>query len=66
LGIVVGCTTGVLIVVGSALANAWRRVRITEAEMALKQDMLERGMSAEEIERVMKASGAGSKRERSC
>jgi hypothetical protein len=33
----------------------WRLHRRTEMEAALKQDMLNRGMSAEEIERVLKA-----------
>ena len=34
----------------------WRLHRRTELEAALKQDMLNRGMSAEEIERVLKTS----------
>jgi hypothetical protein len=38
------------------LASQWRRVRVTEAETALKQQMLDRGMPAAEIERVIKAS----------
>jgi hypothetical protein len=32
------------------------KARQAEAELALKQDMIKRGMSAEEIERVLKAS----------
>ena len=35
----------------------WRLHRRTELEIALKRDMLERGMSAEEIERVMGSHG---------
>jgi hypothetical protein len=35
------------------LTLQWRLHRRTELEIALKRDMLERGMSADEIERVM-------------
>ena len=38
------------------LSWQWRLHRRTEMELALKQDMLSRGMPAEEIERVMRAS----------
>jgi hypothetical protein len=38
------------------LSLQWRLHRRTEMEAALKQDMLKRGMSAEEIERVIHAS----------
>jgi hypothetical protein len=34
----------------------WRLHRRTEIEAALKQEMIRRGMSAEEIERVIRAS----------
>ena len=37
------------------LTKQWRCHRRTEMEIALKQDMVNRGMSAEEIERVLKA-----------
>jgi hypothetical protein len=58
LGILIGCTAGVLIVAVASLAKAWSRVRTVEAETALKQDMIARGMSADEIERVIRASGS--------
>lgn len=32
----------------------WRKVRIAEMELSLKSQMIERGMSAEEIERVLR------------
>jgi hypothetical protein len=55
--------TGIVIFVLTFLAGMivwltlqWRLHRRTELEAALKQDMLNRGMSAEEIERVMRAS----------
>jgi hypothetical protein len=60
LGIIFGCTAGVLIVGVSSLAKAWSRVRKVEAETALKQDMIARGMSADEIERVIGARGSSS------
>jgi hypothetical protein len=37
------------------LSLQWRLNRRTELEVALKQDMLNRGMLAEEIERVLRA-----------
>jgi len=43
------------------LTYQWRLHRRTEIEAALKQDMLNRGMSAEEIERVMRASLHGNR-----
>ena len=36
--------------------NQWRRLRQAEMETALKQQMLERGMSADEIAQVLSAS----------
>jgi len=42
------------------LTLQWRLHRRTEIEAALKQDMLNRGMSAEDIERVLRASLSGS------
>jgi hypothetical protein len=41
------------------LSLQWRLHRRTEMEMALKQEMVSRGMSAEEIERVLRASVGG-------
>jgi len=40
--------------VGSIMKN-WRKVRVSEHEAALKQSMIERGMSVEEIEKVLRA-----------
>jgi SOS response regulatory protein OraA/RecX len=54
---------GLTIPVVAILATQWRRVRIAEMEASLKQQMLDKGMSAAEIEQVMKANqepgGAG-------
>ena len=37
------------------IVKNWRKVRVSEHLAALKQSMVERGMSAEEIERVINA-----------
>ena len=50
--IVIGMLVGLII----ALAVQWRLHRRTEMELGLKQEMLARGMSAEEIERVIRAN----------
>lgn len=47
---------GLLTAVVAIVATQWRRVRLAEFEASLKQQMLERGLSAAEIEQVMKAS----------
>jgi hypothetical protein len=47
---------GALVGLVAILAHQWRAVRRAEMEAALKQDMLKRGLSAEEIERVLRAS----------
>jgi len=41
------------------LTVQWRWHRRTEIEASLKQDMLNRGMGADEIERVLRASMSG-------
>ncbi len=46
---------GPLIAIVAVVANQWRRVRVAEVEGALKQQMLDKGMSAAEIEQVMRA-----------
>ena len=50
---------GPMIAVVAIIASQWRRVRIAEMEGALKQQMLDKGMSAAEIEQVMKAGKKG-------
>jgi hypothetical protein len=56
--IVVGCLTGII----CKMSDNWRKVRVSEMELALKQEMLQRGMAAEEIDRVMTASSSGKRR----
>lgn len=53
---VIALVGGMLVAVVGILASVWHKTRRMELENALKQDMLNRGMSAEEIERVIKAS----------
>ena len=55
IAIACGCAVGVVGIV----AGAWQKNRKIELEIALKQEMLQRGMSAEDIERVIKASRKG-------
>ena len=43
------------------LTNYWRRTRQAELDAALKQQMLDRGMSADEIVQVLEAKSQPSK-----
>lgn len=43
----------------SIIASHWFRISKVNSDNELKRDMLERGMSAEEIERVINAGNAG-------
>jgi hypothetical protein len=49
-------TLGAAVWLVTFCAKQWRRVRQSEIEAALKHDLVERGMSVEEIERVITAS----------
>jgi hypothetical protein len=53
--IVLGLAAGTVV----WLASLWFRHRRLELEAALKQDMLNRGMSADEIERILRARMGG-------
>ena len=53
---VVAVVGGLLIAAIAIVVNNWRRVRIAEMEGALKQQMLEKGMAAGDIEQVLRAS----------
>lgn len=55
--------TGVTLI-ATTLITQWRKHRQAEMDAALKQEMLQRGMSAEEIERVL-AAGRPKKSENS-
>ena len=49
---------GALIAIFAVVSYQWGRVRVAELETSLKQQMLEKGMSADEIEQVMKTTKA--------
>jgi hypothetical protein len=51
-----GILGGTGIAVTAIVSKTWRKVRQTEDNNALKQSMLDRGMSADEIATVMKAA----------
>ncbi len=46
-----------LMAVLPTIAHYWYKVRQAEIDASLKHDMLQRGMSADEIERVLAAPG---------
>jgi hypothetical protein len=50
---------GLLIPIVAIISYSWRRMRQMELETGLKNEMIARGMSAEEIERVIRASSPG-------
>lgn len=51
--LMVATVAGVLAGIVGTIAKNWRKVRIAEQEAALKQSMIDRGMSADEIVRVL-------------
>jgi hypothetical protein len=55
LAIVCGCVMIVLLVAIPAIATAWHKSVKVRADAELKHAMIERGMPAEEIERVLQA-----------
>jgi hypothetical protein len=55
---------GTVIAVVAILMHQWRAGRQAEMDSALKQDMLQRGMSVDEIERVIVASASAEARTR--
>jgi hypothetical protein len=65
LGLVLGGVSiigGLLCGIIGIIAGAWQKVRRTEIAAALKQDMLNRGMSAEDIRTVLEAGSKESRR----
>jgi hypothetical protein len=49
-----------LICIVPSLGHYWWKIRRAELDAALKQDMLNRGMSAEEIQKVLRPSNGDS------
>jgi hypothetical protein len=58
-----GLLCGILCGVTAIIAGAWEKVRLAEMVAALKQDMLNRGMSADEIRTVVETGSKSSRRE---
>ena len=56
LGVFVVWLCIVAVLITAIVAPQWRRVRQTEAELRLKQEMVTAGYSAEDIERIVRAS----------
>lgn len=55
---VISVLSAMSVAVIGILAHQWRRVRVAAYNARLKQLMIERGMTADEIERVLSADGA--------
>jgi hypothetical protein len=53
---------GLLVAATAIIAGTWQKTRRTEIMAALKQDMLNRGMSADEIRSVLEAGSTGCRR----
>lgn len=47
---------GTIVAIVAIGSTCWLKARRAQLEMALKQDMVNRGMTADEIERVVKAT----------
>ena len=58
-----GVLIALLCGVTGIIAKSWQRVRREEITARLKQDMLNRGMSAEEIQTVIEAGSRRSRQE---
>ena len=54
-------TVPITAIIFGTLTNYWRRSRQAELDASLKQQMLERGMSADEIVQVLEAKAEPSK-----
>jgi hypothetical protein len=48
--------TGALVMVAGSVASHWRKLREKELDAALKHKMLDQGMSADDIQKVLQAS----------
>lgn len=54
--ICIGCAMVVLIVLTATISSVWYYLRHKQIDADLKRDMLDRGMSADEIEQVIEAT----------
>jgi hypothetical protein len=63
----VACLVALIPITGivfGTVTHAWQRVRRAEIEAALKHEMIERGMSADEIRQILEASAKGGSKHR--
>jgi hypothetical protein len=54
------CICIAVIAIGCTIAVQWRKVRQVEIEAALKKEILDRGMSADDVIKILGASSASS------
>ena len=54
--VAISCATAIIITFTCGAFGVWHSLRNKQIEADLKQDMLDRGMTAEEIEQVIEAS----------
>jgi hypothetical protein len=59
-----GLLCGILCGVTGILMGCWEKIRLAEIAAALKRDMLNRGMSADEIRTVIEAGSKRSRKDR--
>jgi hypothetical protein len=52
----IGCVTFVSVVLVSVLSTYWHKIKSDQIEADLKRDMLDRGMTADEIQKVIEAT----------
>jgi hypothetical protein len=57
--VILGVLFVTLTSLASIIAPNWRRARQVEAETLLKRDLVAAGFTADEIERVIRATGTG-------
>jgi hypothetical protein len=55
--IIVGIACSTLATIVGIVAKQWRKARVAELEASLKAEMISQGRSADEIERVLAATG---------
>ena len=51
----IGCSTLLILILGGVFLGVWSSAKEKQIEADLKRDMLDRGMSAEEIQQVIEA-----------
>ncbi len=59
---IVSVVGGLLCGITAIIAGTWAKVRRTEIAASLKQDMLNRGMSADDIRTVLEAGSKSSRK----